>query len=147
LACIDILLESGKINKDDIPMELWNDKGSLNLSVEYVSRLALAMKMREVRATTDTMSTIAGLFEIAPDATDNYDFDKIAVGIARRFGMPQEFIRRSDEVKQMRQARQQKQAQQEALVAAESASKSAANLSQPIHEGSALNMLKQEYGY
>lgn len=146
LGAVDILMEAGKIDLNDIPAELVGPDGSLSLAVEYVSRLALAMKMREVRATTDTLAAVAGLFEIAPTMIDNYDFDKVAVGIASRFGMPNEFIRRRDEVVKIRKVRAAEKAQQDALQMVDVGAKAGSNLSKPIDEGSALNSLKQEFG-
>jgi hypothetical protein len=147
LACADVLVQNGKIPIESLPQELVDEKGGLNLGIEYVSRLALAMRIREVNATTDTMNALAGIMSISPESADVFDFDSIARGVAYRFGMPVDFLRKSLEVDAIRKGREQAVQQQAQMQMMQAGSQVVNNLSKPIDEGSALNSLKQEFGY
>jgi len=147
MSCIDVLIEKGKIIPETLPRELLDEKGGLALGVEYVSRLALAMRIREINATRDTMATLAGILTLQPEAADVFDFDAISRGVAYRYGMPVDFLRKALDVEAIRKGRQEAAQKQEAMQMMQVGSQAVSNLSKPIDEGSALNNLKQEFGF
>lgn len=99
-------------------------------SITYTSRLALALKAQQNRATVDTMQYVTEFATATGrmDVLDNFDLD----GQFRRFALNQG-VSAADllpmkTVKQLRAARAQQAAQMQQLQAAEMASKSAANM-------------------
>lgn len=98
------------------PQELMIDP---QYEVEYVSKMALAIKMLENRSFAETMQMLMGFIELDPSVMDNLNMDKIVQGVSSNNGMPTEWVRSEDEVKAMRQARaqaQQKQMQEQQML-------------------------------
>lgn len=75
------------------------------LEIEYTSKLAMAMKKVETKATTDTLSFVGGMAQFAPEVLDNFNADEIVTGTASRNGMPVKYMRSPDDVAQIRQSR------------------------------------------
>lgn len=84
------------------PQELMIDP---EYEVEYVSKMALAIKMLENRSLGETMNMLMGFIELDPSVMDNLNMDKIVQGVSSNNGMPVEWIRSEDEVTSMRAAR------------------------------------------
>jgi hypothetical protein len=114
------------------PQELLGE----GLEVEYVGRLALAMKQTETRAATATLGLAGNIAQFAPDVLDNFDTDEIAVGTAMRNGMPIKYIRPPDVRDQIRQQRAEQAAKQEQAAMALEASKAMPGLSKAPESGS-----------
>jgi len=88
------------------------------IEIEYTSSLAMALRMEEVQAFTQSMELIAPLLQAHPDALDNIDIDDAIRGTLERSGAPQSFIMDWDVVVEKRRARQevmQAQAQAEKM--------------------------------
>jgi hypothetical protein len=88
-----------------IPREL----AGQGLSIDYVGRLALAMKSQETQATGQTLSFVGQFAEVRPEVLDNYDFDEIAQGTAQRTGMPIKYLVSPEQRDKVRQARAEAQ--------------------------------------
>jgi len=104
--CFNILLKRGEFLPP--PEEL----SGQTLEIEYIGRLALAMKETETRAALSTMQIVGSMANFAPDVVDNFDTDEIAVGTAQRKGMPVKYIRPPQVRDQIRQQRAERMAQQ-----------------------------------
>lgn len=75
------------------------------LSIQYVSKLAMAMRMSEVQAVSSGMEFVGTMAQSKPEVIDNFDTDKMSVGVVRRLGVPEEFIRSEDDRDAIRQQR------------------------------------------
>lgn len=73
--------------------------------IQYVSRVALAIKALHNLAFMRTMERIAPITQIRPDVMDNYDWDRIARDVARNDGTPADWIMDEEEVTKMREER------------------------------------------
>ena len=106
------------------------------LEIEYIGRLALAMKQTETRATANTLSFVGSMAQYDPSILDNFDSDEIAIGTAMRSGMPIKYIRPPDMRDAIRQQRAEQQAEREKAAMALEASKALPNLSKAPEAGS-----------
>ncbi|HPD58062.1 MAG TPA: portal protein [Smithellaceae bacterium] len=104
--CFSILLKNGEFLPP--PEEL----AGQSLEIEYIGRLALAMKETETRAAMSTLSAVGGMAQFDPEVMDNFDTDEIAVGTAQRKGMPVKYIRPPQVRDEIRQRRAEQMAQQ-----------------------------------
>jgi hypothetical protein len=86
-----------------VPQELMGQ----GLEVEYIGRLALAMKQTETRATASTIQFIEGISTAKQDPRiwDNFNDDEIALGTAQRSGMPIKYLNTPEARDVIRQAR------------------------------------------
>lgn len=87
--------------------------------VMYISKLAMAIKMLDINATTDTLSMVLPLAQTNPEIMDNFNFDEIVRGTAYRNGMPPEFINNLETVAGIRQSRAEQIQQQQMMEAAQ----------------------------
>ena len=76
-----------------------------NLVIEYVSPLARAQKMSEIKAINNTISMVGQLAQVNPQVLDKINFDKTVDEIADVNGINPELIRDEAEVKEIRDAR------------------------------------------
>lgn len=112
------------------------------LEVEYISKLAMAMRIFEVRAVEKGLAFAAQVAAAKPDVMDNFDLDKAAVGISRRHGVPEEFIRperERDDLRQQRAAAEEKAR----LEAGMEKVAGAVPLEKKVEQGSVLDMIMQ----
>ena len=107
--------------------------------IEYVSKLALALKLLEVRSLANGIDVLAPLVEVSPDMVDNWNTDEIARGVPERLGWSESWIRDVDERDEIREARFLQQQQEKAAMAALEAAKSAGQLGKKIEPGSILS--------
>lgn len=121
---------------EPVPRELIGE----GLEVEYISKLAMAMRLFEVQAMQKGVAFASSIYESKPDILDNFDLDKTAVGIARRHGMPEEFIRPDREVKKIREERQAAQ-QKAALDQQLATAASVMDAGKRIEEGSPVDIM------
>lgn len=95
--------------------------------IQYSSRIALALRSLPALGYHRTLERLAVVAGMAPDALDNYNFDKAERATSLSDGVPPEFMRTEDEVKKLREARAQAAMEQkqkeEAMLAAEAAAK------------------------
>lgn len=75
------------------------------LEVNYIGRLALAMKQVETQATATTLAFIGEIAAFAPDIIDNFNTDEIAQGTAQRAGVPVKYMRPPSDVDKIREQR------------------------------------------
>lgn len=106
--------------------------------IEYVSKLALALKILEVRSLTSGLDVMGGMLEFAPEMRDNWDTDKIARGVPERLGWSEDWIRDIDERDEMRQARVEKEQAEQAAMLAIEAAKAAPGVSKNVEPESVL---------
>jgi hypothetical protein len=114
------------------------------LSVEYVGRLALAMKSFETQATGAVLSFVGQLAEVRPEILDNYDFDEIAQGTAHRSGMPIKYLMPPERRDEIRAERAEQQAQAQEAAQMEAMASQVPNLSKKPEQGSPINALMGE---
>jgi hypothetical protein len=110
--------------------------------VEFSSRVALAMRQVENVSFLRTMDGLAEVAKIQPTILDHYDWNRIARGMARNEGLPEEWLLPAKVVAQMQQARQQRNAQMEQAQIAESVSGAVSKLGQ-VPPGSPMAQLLQ----
>ncbi len=120
------------------PEELLDDP---EYEVVYVSKMALAMKALDIKATMDTFNIVSPLATADPSIMDNFDLDAFAQGAGSRMGVPNEFLRSVEAVKKLRAARAEVQAQQEQQQMMVEAAKALPNLQKPTDPASPLATL------
>jgi len=128
---IGILGRAGKLPEP--PAEI-KDK---EYRIEYLSRLALALKTLETEGFVKTMTELAPLGEAGRlDFLDNFDIDLITRDMSRNNGMPSTWLKDKEQRDKERQQRAQ-QAQAAAIAdRVPDLAKAAKNLSQKPEDGS-----------
>jgi hypothetical protein len=122
------------------PPEILVNQG---LEVEYISKLAMAMRSFETQAMNKTMTIVGPLIQVVPGILDNFNFDNFARGTAERSGVPTDWLNSEDEVKKTRQARAQanaeaqKKAEEQQM--AETLTKAGPSLLKAPEQGSMMN--------
>jgi len=101
----DVCLKKGVISEEEIP-EILSDR---KLDVQYSSLIAKAQRSAEVQTILRTLESVANIAQFDPTALDNFDANETVRYIAKMTDYPQELIRDSDEIEQLRQARAQQQ--------------------------------------
>lgn len=130
--CIGILGRGGRL--PPVPAELLGQE----YEIEYISKLALALKILEVRSLTTGIEVMSGMLETRPDMMDNWDTDEIARGVPERVGWPVDWIRDKEERDEIREARAAQEQALQALQAVTEAAKAAPGVSKKVEEGSIL---------
>ena len=129
-----IMFENGLVAPP--PREL----AGAGLQIEYISKLALAMRKFETDAMFKTVQFVSPFLQIDPSIIDNFNLDAISKGGAERFGLPTDWFHTADTVRQIRTARAKKQAQveadQKALMQAEAAGKTLPALTKNVEPDS-----------
>jgi hypothetical protein len=97
--------------------------------VSYKSKIALALKNMQTSNFLQFMQVASMLAQTNPDVIDHIDGDKAFRGLAINFSIPAEFIRKSEEVDDIRETRQQQQQEQQLAEAVISNPEAAQNLS------------------
>lgn len=133
--CINILGRARRL--PPVPRELAGQE----YEIEYISKLALALKIIEVRALSQGMNIIEPFLEGKPDMMDNYDTDEIARGVAERLGWPVEWIRDIDLRDEMREDRLRAEQAVQAAELAAGAADAVPKLQKKTEEGSPLEAL------
>ena len=115
--------------------------------VEFVSKIARALRKLKVLAWMQTEASIANIIPVHPDAADNFDYDKIVRDIAIVNGAEPDWLRPAKQVSQIRSDRataQQQQMAAEQLLAGTGALGS--NLGKAPEPGSPLGMIMEGNG-
>ena len=133
--CINILGRAGRL--PPVPPELAGQE----YEIEYISKLALALKIIEVRAFAQGVEVVTPMLEGAPDMADNWDTDEIARGIPQRLGWPVEWLRDIDKRDDMRQARAEREAELQAAELAAGAADAVPKLQKETESGSPLEAI------
>lgn len=103
-------------------------EGLVMPQVTFTSKVSLAIKALQNHAFVEFMGIVGPLVNISPDVIDNIDSDRAFVEIARNVGVPSAWMRSDKDLASIRDAKAKQQQAVMAAQAAESASKSAANL-------------------
>ena len=130
--CIGILGRAGRL--PEVPQELVGQE----YDIEYISKLALALKILEVQAYSKGMEVVSPLAEVKPDVLDNYETDEIARGIPERLGWPVEWLKDKEERDKIREERAEMEQAMQAAAMATEAAKAAPGISKEVEEGSVL---------
>ena len=85
------------------------------LAVDYVSPLARAQRLHDVRATMDTVGMLGPIAQARPEVLDIIDWDAVTRGTADDMGVPSQYLRSKEDVTADREARAQAQAAQVGL--------------------------------
>jgi hypothetical protein len=135
----DVMWNAGMITPP--PQEL----AGAGLEIEYISKLALAMRKFETDAMMKTAQFIGPMVQVQPAVVDNFDFDRAARGGAERFGMPAEWLRPMAMVKKIRQERADAEAEakrkQEEMMRVEAASRALPGVTKAIEPNSIMDMM------
>ena len=118
----------------EVPQELVGQE----YDIEYISKLALALKILEVQAYSKGMEVVSPLAEVKPDVLDNYETDEIARGIPERLGWPVEWLKDKEERDKIREERAEMEQAMQAAAMATEAAKAAPGISKEVEEGSVL---------
>lgn len=115
--------------------------------IEFVSKIARALRKIDVLGWMQTEASIAGIVQMVPQVADNFDFDKIVRDMAIINGTKPEWLTPEEERNEGRAAAAQAQAQQNALNAMISgASALGSNAGKAPEDGSPLGMIMSGQG-
>jgi len=125
---IDILMKWGVVPR---PPE-WL-KG---YKIEYLGQLALALRDQQATAAIQFTELVLGMAEVAPEAVDTIDFDKMLPDVAMTYGMKVSHIASPEAIAAKRKARAEQIAAQQAREDAEAAGKVYGKTSKKAEAGS-----------
>lgn len=86
------------------------------LDIEYVSPLARAQKMGDVQAIERWVGSLSQMAQLNPEILDAIDFDKVAIKLADRHGVPADVRKGAAEMQEARAQRMQQQQQQQQMM-------------------------------
>lgn len=112
--------------------------------IEYVSKLALALKLLEVRSLTSGIEVMAPMLEQNPTMMDNWDTDEIARGVPERLGWSEDWLRDPIDRDMIREQRAMQEAAEREQELAIEAAKAAPGVSKKVEEGSVLEGLSRQ---
>ena len=75
--------------------------------VVYTSPIARAQEQTEANGIMRATQLLEPFFNINPEAVDNYDTDELVKGVNSMFSVPVKYLRREDEIRDIRQKRAQ----------------------------------------
>lgn len=127
---INILIRAGKIILPDIL------KG-VDVTIEYLGPLALAMKTLETQGFVIAMEQLKGFGEMErTEYLDNFNIDRITRDLSRNNGVPATWLLAEEDVKAIRDARIKDQQQQALLENVPGMAKAASDLGKAPEDGS-----------
>jgi hypothetical protein len=119
-----------------------DDLAGQELRIEYVSLLAQAQKLTGLNALEQLTNYTGAVAQMAPEALDRVDPDKLIEVYAETLGVEADVLRDDEEVQDLREERQKQAQAAQALQAAEQAAKATKDLAQaPMGGDSALDRL------
>jgi len=92
---------------------------NMSYRIEYISPLARAQKLDQMKSINNFLNIIAQMATIVPDVLDNVNPDKVVNDIQELYGVNPEYIRDEKEVKAIREARAQAMRIQQQLATAQ----------------------------
>ena len=137
---IGVLGRSGRL-QGILPPELIDQE----YEIQYISKLALALRILEVRSISATMEAVEQMGVRNPQIYDNFNDDKTTRGIAERFGMPPDMMHTIPEREDIREQRQAELEAQQAMEMALEAGK-VIPPSKEVEEGSPLAAMAEAVG-
>lgn len=111
--------------------------------IEYISKLALALRILETRSIGATMDVIEPIGARNPQVFDNFDDDKTVRGVAERMAYPPEMMRSIPDRDEIRRVRQEELEAQRAAELALEAAKAVPGLGKKTEEGSPLAAMNE----
>jgi len=135
-----ILYRGGFI--DPVPRALAGE----GLEVEYISKLALAMRQVETQAIRQTLAFVADAAQLDRSAIHVLNVRKATRGIAERNGTPEEFLRNDREIDAIIASEQKAAAQAQMNEQLKDLGGALPALGKKIEEGSPLDMARQLIG-
>lgn len=135
--CIGILGRAGRLKP--VPSELVGQE----YEIEYISKLALALRIIEVQAYAKGIDVMSSMLEGKPDMVDNWDTDKIARGVPERLGWPVDWLRDVEERDEIREARAEQERALQAVAMLTEAAKVAPGISGKVEPDSVLAQMAE----
>ena len=84
---------------------------NLDYQIEYISPLARAQKLDQMKSINSFLALVSQIAVVAPDVIDNVNPDNVVKDVQELYGVNPKYVRDEEEVKQIRQARAEAQAQ------------------------------------
>lgn len=134
---ISILGRSGRL--PPVPEELVGQE----YEIEYISKLALALRIIEVQAFAKGIEVMSPMLETKPDMVDNWDTDEIARGVPERLGWPVDWLRDIDVRDEIREERAAIERAMQATQMATEAAKAAPGISKDVEPDSVLAQMAE----
>lgn len=114
----------------------------VNYQINYVGKLALALKAQGIQGFRRTVQILAPLAEVNPGIlSDNFDLDTAARAIGRGEGVPSDWMNTADEAQEIKQRRLQ---QQQMAQLAEQGPEALEKMSKAPEEGSPAKSLMEQ---
>jgi hypothetical protein len=114
--------------------------------IQYVGKMALALKALDVSATQKTLMGLLEYVQVDPSIMENFDFNKITRGMAMRNGVPAEFMRTQEELDAMHEEQKKMQEQQMMMDQLSQGADVASKLNKKVEAGSPLEALAGQQG-
>ena len=140
--CLGICSRRGLL--PDPPAQLVANGGEYR--IEFVSKIARSIKRMEALGWLQTETSLQGIFQINPQAVDNFDTDRIARDIAISEGCNPQWLIAEDDRDKSRQARAEAQAQQQQEEMLAGLAGNAAGLSKAPEQGSLMGKVMDNLG-
>ena len=135
--CVGILARAGKL--PDPPEAILADP---DYKIEFVSRIALAIRQNEAAAWVRIEAATAGIKQLHPDVEDNVDYDRAFRDIFLAGGANPDWLRSDKERDEIRASRQQAQEQQQQLANLSAAADAVPKLATAPDPGSMLDQVE-----
>jgi hypothetical protein len=125
---LGILMRSGRIPEPPSGLE--------DFEIEYMGKLAIALKLAEIKNLRAVFEYIAPIVSVSPEAMDTFATDTIVKGICHRMGIPKEWLNTKDAIETIREER-------EAMLAAQAAAEAAPKMMGPVDTSSPMAALME----
>lgn len=135
-----LLIENGRIPQP--PPELSNQ----SFGIEYMGRLAMAMKDMQARGFERAMGVVGNMAAIFPNVTDEINVDRAMPDILLNYGMKVEHLNTPTEKEAIRAERAKRLAQQEAMQMAQAVAPAYKEATKAPEEGSPAGALLEGVG-
>lgn len=115
------------------PMEVFqSDRAGMFIptpGVKFVNKIAMALRSMQNDSFASLLGTLQPMFQIDPNSSKIISFDRSGRGLARNFGVPEDWLATPDEMEAHEEAMAQAAQAEQQREGAETASKVAANVS------------------
>jgi hypothetical protein len=125
---LGILIRSGRIPQPPSGLE--------DFEIEYMGKLAIALKLAEIKNLRAVFEYIAPIVAVNPDAMDTFATDTIVKGICHRMGIPKEWLNTIPAIAIIREER-------EAAIAAQALAEVAPKMQGPVDGSSPMAALME----
>lgn len=114
--------------------------------IQYVGKMALALKSLDVQALIEVMGIIEPFVQFDPGILKNINFQRTMRGVATRKGLPGDFLNSKEEMAEMAKAEAEKAKQQQMMQALPTIADSVSKLQKPTQPGSPLEGMGEAMG-